>query len=133
MRILRILLLAGGLLGLPILVYEVGTGSIAATLARITWWQFAALCILYGANIAIDALGWQYTLGEDRASFRTLFAARCASEASNAFAAVSAVGGEAIKAWLVRVELRYRESVPSLIIAKTAEVLAQAVLFAFGI
>src|SRR5207245_2868832 len=51
----------------------------------------------------------------------------------NAVTAVAAVGGEATKAWLLRRDLSYRESVPSLIVAKTAEVISQALLLALGV
>lgn len=132
-RIVRLLLFAAGAAGIFVLVMMVGAQPLAAALARVAWWQFALICCLYGLNVAIDALGWQYTLAENRASFRKLFAARCASEASNALSVVAFIGGEAIKAWLIRVEVPYEESVPSLILAKTAEVLAQTLLFALGV
>jgi hypothetical protein len=46
---------------------------------------------------------------------------------------VGGVGGEAIKAWLLRREVPYETSVPSLILAKTAEVVGQTLLLATGI
>ena len=47
--------------------------------------------------------------------------------------ALGGVGGEAIKAWLIRRDIPYDASVPSLILAKTAEVVGQALLLVTGI
>lgn len=115
------------------LVVEFGAGTVAAALTRVSWWQFAAICFIYGLSMGIDAVAWQYTLAEDRVPFHKLLAARSAGEASNALTAVSAVGSEAIKAWLVRLEVPYQESIPSLILSKTAEVIGQTLLLALGI
>ena len=47
--------------------------------------------------------------------------------------ALGGVGGEAVKAWILRRDIPYEASVPSLILAKTAEVVAQALLLLTGI
>jgi hypothetical protein len=47
--------------------------------------------------------------------------------------ALGSVGGEATKAWLLRRDVPYEASVPSLIVAKTSLVLAQALLIVVGI
>lgn len=133
MRVLRILFLISGAAGILVLVYHLDVGSIAAAFTHVTWWQFTLICFIYGVNVAVDTLGWRFTVLQDGAPFRKLLAARCASEASNALTAVAAVGGEAIKAWLVRLDIPYDESVPSLIVAKTAEILGQTLLLAVGI
>jgi hypothetical protein len=62
-----------------------------------------------------------------------LLAARCAGQAVNVVTALGGVGGEAIKAWVVRRDIPYEASVPSLILAKTAEVVAQGLLLLTGI
>lgn len=133
MRGVRILFFGGGVVAIVVLVSHLGAGSIAAAFTHVTWWQFALICFVYGVNIAVDTLGWQCTLLQARAPFHKLLAGRCASEASNALTVLAAVGGEAIKAWLIRFEIPYEESVPSLILAKTAEVLGQTLLLALGI
>jgi uncharacterized protein (TIRG00374 family) len=129
----RLLLLAGGALGLLALVFHLGAGSVASALTRIAWWQFVLVCLVYGVNAMVDTLGWRYTLRRNRVSFPKLLAARAAGEAVNALTIVASVGGEAIKAWLLRREIPYRETIPSLILAKTAAVLAQALLLVVGI
>jgi hypothetical protein len=83
--------------------------------------------------MTLDTLGWRYTIVADRPPFLRLLAARCAGQAINVSTALGGVGGEAVKAWLLRRDLPYEASVPSLILAKTAEVVGQTLLLAIGI
>src|SRR5438128_9500909 len=133
MRTSRTILFAAGALGLLALVYYFGADSIASALTHVTWWQFALICLVHSLNVVVDSYGWRYAIAGDGAPLQRLVAARCAGDAVNAVTAVAAVGGEATKAWLLRGDLSYRESVPSLIIAKTAEVVSQALLLAVGV
>jgi glycosyltransferase 2 family protein len=133
MRILRILPLAGGLLALVLLIRHFGLASLTDALTRIAWWQFALICLIHGVCMVLDTLGWRYTLVADHPPFFRLLAARCAGQAVNVVTALGGVGGEAIKAWLLRRDIPYEASVPSLILAKTAEVVGQALLLVTGI
>jgi uncharacterized protein (TIRG00374 family) len=133
MRILKVILFTAGAIVLFALVYQLGAESIVSALARIAWWQFALLCLIHGAAIAADAWAWRYTLPGAQPAFHKLFAARCAGDAANLITALSAFGGEAIKAWLLRHEVPYRESVPSLIVSKSAELVGQVLLFVIAL
>ena len=130
---LRIGLLAAGALVALALVYRFGAASVASALSHIAWWQFALICLLYMLNVAVDACGWRYAMTRDRTSLHRLVGARLAGDAVNVLSALASVGGEAVKAWVLRHEVPYEESVPSLIVSKTAEVVAQALLLAVGI
>ena len=132
-RILRILPLAAGVLALVLLVRHFGLESLTGALTRIAWWQFVLVCLVHGISVVLDTFGWRSTLVADRPPFRRLLAARCAGQAINVITALGGLGGEAIKAWLVRRDIPYEASVPSLILAKTAEVTGQALLLATGI
>jgi uncharacterized protein (TIRG00374 family) len=133
MRALRIILLVGGTVALLALVYRFGAELIVSALAHITWWQFALICLLHGLNVAVDAYAWRYAFARDVASVPTLLAARIAGDAVNVLTALASVGGEAVKAWVLRHEVPYEESVPSLIVSKAAEVVAQTLLLAVGV
>lgn len=133
MRAIKPVLLVLGVVLLGVLVYRVGTEPILETLRRLSWWQFALVCLPYGAVMAADTLGWRFAFASDRAPFWRLYGARLAGEALNVVTAVGAVGGEAAKAWLVRRDVGYEESVPSVIIAKTTITVAQAVFLLVGI
>jgi uncharacterized membrane protein YbhN (UPF0104 family) len=133
MRVLRTALLAGGVLALILLVRYVGVGSITAALTRVTWWQLALICAVHGVGVVLDTVGWRFTLVGVRPPFVRLLAARCAGQAVNVVTALGGVGGEAIKAWLLRQDVPYEKSIPSLILAKTAEVVGQTLLLVTGI
>lgn len=133
MRILKIVLLVLGVALLGVLVHRVGTAAILETLSRLTWWQFVAICAPYAAIMAVDTLGWRFAFARDRAPFHRLYRARVIGEALNIVTAIGSVGGEAAKAWLVRDDVSYEESVPSVIIAKTSITIAQALFLCLGI
>src|SRR5207249_3366792 len=114
----RVVLFSAGALVLVALVYRLGAASIASALRHVTWWQFALVCLVQTLNVVVDASGWRCTLPADRAPFWKLAAARCAGDSVNVLSAVAAVGGEAVKAWVLKRDVPYEESVPSLIIAK---------------
>jgi len=133
MRSVRTMLLAGGLLALVLLVHHLGAASIGAALTHITWWQFVLITLFHVFNLVVDAAAWRYAFPRETAPFHKLVAARCAGDAINVLSAVAAVGGEAVKAWVLRREIPYEESVPVLIVSKTAETVAQVPLLGLGI
>lgn len=133
MRTLKTVLLIAGAVVLGVLVYQIGTEPILETLARLTWWQFVLICLPYAAIMAVDTLGWRYAFARDRAPFHRLYGARVVGEALNIVTALGSVGGEAAKAWLVREDVSYEESVPSVVIAKTTITIAQALFLVLGI
>ena len=133
MRILKTVLLVVGIALLGVLVHRVGTEAIFQALSRLTWWQFVLICLPYAAIMAVDTLGWRFAFARDRAPFTRLYRARVVGEALNIVTALGSVGGEAAKAWLVRDDVSYEESVPSVVIAKTTITIAQALFLCLGI
>jgi glycosyltransferase 2 family protein len=133
MRAIKSVLLLLGAVVLVVLVHRVGAEPVLTTLRRLTWWQFALICLPYAVIMAADTLGWRFAFASDRAPFWRLFGARLAGEALNVVTAVGAVGGEAAKAWLIRRDVGYEESVPSVVIAKTSITLAQALFLLIGL
>jgi uncharacterized protein (TIRG00374 family) len=133
MRTLKTVLLVLGAVLVIALVYFVGTGPILETLHRLAWWQFVVICLPYAVITAADTLGWRFAFARSGAPFWRLYGARVVGEALNIVTALGAVGGEAAKAWLVRRDVSYEESVPSIIIAKTTITIAQAIFLLVGI
>jgi glycosyltransferase 2 family protein len=133
MRIFKTVLLILGVALLGVLVHRVGTGAILEALSRLTWWQFVVICLPYAAIMAVDTLGWRFAFARDRAPFRRLYRARVIGEALNIVTALGSIGGEAAKPWLVRDDVSYEESVPSVVIAKTTITIAQALFLCLGI
>jgi uncharacterized membrane protein YbhN (UPF0104 family) len=133
MRTLKTVLLVLGAVLVIGLVYHVGTTPILETLRRLAWWQFVVICLPYAVITAADTLGWRFAFARSGAPFWRLYGARAVGEALNIITALGAVGGEAVKAWLVRRDVSYEESVPSIIIAKTTITIAQAIFLLIGI
>jgi hypothetical protein len=87
----------------------------------------------YAVIMAVDTLGWRFAFPRDAAPFHRLYGARLAGEALNLVTAFGSVGGEAVKAWLIRRDVAYEESVPSVVIAKTTLTIAQALFLLIGV
>src|SRR6267142_5615723 len=133
MRWVKAVLLVLGIVAIVFSVHHIGPAPILEALARLTWWQLALVCLPYAAIMAVDTLGWRFAFPGDAAPFRRLFGARLAGEALNLVTAVGSVGGEAVKAWLIRRDVAYAESVPSVVIAKTTITIAQALFLLIGV
>jgi uncharacterized protein (TIRG00374 family) len=130
---LKLLLLIAGVVLVTVLVVRIGKDAVLTSLSQLTWWQFALICLPYAAIMVVDTVGWRYAFARDRAPFHRLLGARIAGEALNLVTAVASVGGEAVKAWLVRRDVPYEESVPSVVIAKTTITIGQALFLLLGI
>jgi glycosyltransferase 2 family protein len=133
MRAVKTLLLILGAALLVFLVSRVGVAPILEALHRLTWWQFILVCLPYALSTALDTLGWRFAFAHDRAPFWRLYGARLAGESLNLVTAIGPVAGEAAKTWLVRRDVSYEESVPSVVIAKTTITIAQALFLLIGL
>ncbi|HTG12404.1 MAG TPA: lysylphosphatidylglycerol synthase transmembrane domain-containing protein [Candidatus Eisenbacteria bacterium] len=133
MRWLKAVLLVLGIVAIALSVYRIGPAPILEALARLTWWQLVLVCLPYAAIMAVDTLGWRFAFPRDPAPFHRLYGARLAGEALNLVTALGSMGGEAVKAWLLRRDVTYEESVPSVVIAKTTLTIAQALFLVIGI
>jgi uncharacterized protein (TIRG00374 family) len=133
MRIVRAVSLIVGVAILAFLFVRVGKDATLAAAAHALGWQFALICVPYALVMAVDTLGWRYAFPRDRAPFLRLMAARIAGEAVNVITAVLPVGGDAVKVWLLRSYVPYRESVASVIIAKTTITIAQGLFLIVGV
>jgi uncharacterized protein (TIRG00374 family) len=133
MRYVRLVLFLAGFGILIFLVTRIGTDSITAAFSQLRWWQFLLVCCPYALITVVDALGWRFVFAGDRPPFHRLLGARIAGEALNAVTALASVGGEAVKAWLIRRDVSYEESVPAVVIGKTTITMAQALFLLVGI
>jgi len=122
-----------GLVILAILVALVGKDETLAATARALGWQSLLVCLPFALIMAVDTLGWRYAFAYDRVPFLRLMAARVAGEAVNVMTAVAPVGGDAIKVWFLEPHVPYRESVASVIIAKTTITLSQTLFLLLGV
>jgi len=132
-RVLRFVLLILGMLLVFALFRRIGLAPVLSAIASLSW--LLPLLILFPACLMVtcDGLGWRYAFRRDRVPFRILVRARLAGEAVNVTTPVASLGGEPVKAWLVRGYAPLSESVPSVVIAKTTLTIAQALFVLMGL
>src|SRR5690242_20481199 len=130
---LRLILLGCGVALFGVLLADIGPQPILDAFARLSW---SVLLIVWFPFVLInvcDTLGWRFAFPRGRVPFRTLFMARLAGEAFNATTPGASVGGEPVKAALIRHHVDYHESAASLVVAKTTITISQVLFLAFGL
>src|SRR3989441_11623141 len=132
MRSIRLGFLALGAALLVVLIVENDPGAILASMSQLSWRLLIVLCFPMPLVALFDTLGWGSAFPRHRVAFRTLLSVRLAGEAFNITTPTAALGGEAVKAWLLRDRVPLDESLPSLIVAKTTITIAQGVFLLLG-
>jgi uncharacterized protein (TIRG00374 family) len=133
MRLVRLgLLLCGAALFLWLLA-SIGPGAVVQAFTDLSWRLLIILVFPFGLTTLLDTLGWRYAFRRNAVPFRSLLAARLAGEAFNLTTPTASVGGEAVKAWLVRPWVPITEGLPSVIVAKTTIVIGQALFLVVGL
>jgi glycosyltransferase 2 family protein len=133
MRWLRPALLAFGLALLALLIVENDPAAIVAEMGQISWRLAIVVCFPHSLVVLFDTLGWRFAFARDVVAFRTLVVTRLAGEAFNAVTPTATIGGEAVKAWLLRSHAAFDEAVASVIVAKTTITIAQALFLLVGV
>ena len=133
---LRLLLLLAGLLTFGAIVWHVGPGNIYDAAAHLG--PVALLVMLIPSIImyAVEAYGWKVTLGPSGKDipFWRVFMIRTAGEVVNTTTPAGYVGGEPLKASLLRKHhVPMEEAFTSVIIAKTTMTIAEVVFILLGI
>jgi uncharacterized protein (TIRG00374 family) len=133
MRIARLVLFLSGACLFAVVLVRIGPGAITSAFASLSWRLLVILVFPFVLVTVFDTLGWRFAFRRDRARFTALLSARLAGEAFNATTPTASVGGEAVKAWLLRPSVPLGESLPSVVIAKTTITVSQALFLLFGI
>ena len=133
MKFLKLLLLLMGLGLLAGLVIANQPAEIFASMVRLSWRLGILLCFPVSLVMVFDTLGWRYAFVRDQVAFTTLGWVRLAGEAFNVATPTAALGGEAIKAWLLHGVVPLDESVPSIVVAKTTIVIGQGLFLLVGV
>ncbi len=107
--------------------------AIAASIARLHWRLAILLCFPIALVTLCDTLGWRFAFSRDRVGIGTLIATRLAGEAFNLTTPTAALGGEAVKTWLLRGRVPTDEAVSSVIVAKTTITIGQGLLLLLGV
>ncbi len=133
---LKLIFLVFGLLALAVLIWHIGPTSIVQTASQLgpvaLGVIFLPMVFVYG----VEALGWRMTLGShaQRVGFAQLFAIRMAGETVNVTTPSAYVGGEPLKAYLLKpYGVPFVEGLASVVTAKTTMTIAQILFILLGI
>ena len=134
MKKVQIVLLLGGGILFAMLVRRTGVDAIAGQVAQ-TGWTF--LWVL-GCDLLLETLhtiGWRHCfLPEERKiPWFDFFLCRKAGVAVNVLTPTATMGGEAVKAMLVRRWVSFREGIASVVVDKLAFAIGQAIFLAAGL
>lgn len=133
---LRLFLLFVGLLTLGLIVWHIGPGNIYDTAAQLGPVALLVMLIPSVVMYVVEAYAWKVTLGpagKDIPFWRVLVI-RTAGEAVNMTTPAGYVGGEPLKAHLLRKHhVPMEEAFTSVIIAKTTMTIAEVLFILLGI
>jgi len=118
-RLLRPLLLAVGLAVVVWLVWDLGPAAVWDAIHALSWRLGLVVLFPFGVAVVLDTLGWRVLLPTCPVPWGTLAAARLAGEAVNLLTPTASVGGEPLKAYLVRDRLPLDLGLASVIVDKT--------------
>ncbi len=129
------LVIGAALLG--VIVWQTDLAELARLIIQVGW-GIGLLLALYFAAFLVDTVTWHLTLPSLPQSalwLYRLFLARLAGEAFNNATPGASLGGEPVKAVLLKkcYEVDYGEGIASLILAKTINVIALVLFLALGL
>jgi putative membrane protein len=132
---IKIILLLIGLVGFATLLYKLDAREVYYDLCQLKWRLFLVL-LPYSLVFALDTLGWKYAFQgwTPKLTFSSLFAARMAGEAINCLTPSGYMGGEPLKAYLLkRYNISMVEGMASVVISRTIMAIAQVVFILLGV
>ena len=132
MKYLRFALLVLGVALLAALVVQNDPAAVLGSIVDLSWRLVIVLCFPVVLVMLFDTLGWRSAFLREGVPFRALVASRHAGEAFN-LTTPAALGGEAVKAWLLRGHVPLDASLASVIVAKTTITIAQGLFLLVGI
>ncbi len=133
---LRAVLLVVGFLALSLLVWSIGPARIWDAAVRVGPVGLVLALVPSVLMYLVEAYGWKLTLGSyaQAVPFLKLFAIRTAGEVVNMTTPAAYVGGEPLKAYLLkRDHVPFVDGLASVILAKTVMTIAQVMFIVMGI
>ena len=132
-RPLRLSVTGAGLAFIAWLAWDLGPAAVWNTIHALGWRLAVVMFIPFSAAVALDTVGWSVLLPGCRVGWARLAGARLAGEAVNLATPTASVGGEPLKAYLVRDHVALDLGLTSVIVDKTSVVMGQAVFLAGGL
>jgi len=137
LRFAKLLFLALGLALLAKVIADADLQQVSQHIARVGWKGIAFVMALHVLTFCTDVIGWQLTFRSVPLNSRwmwRLYSVRLAGEAFNNVLPAASVGGEPIKAALLKSHYRigYREGTATLVLARTINTIALIVFLTAG-
>ena len=137
----RITTLLLPLLGLTLLAFvlrETDVAQLRTHIEAVGWTTFGEICLLFLVYFAADVINWQAALPQVPRTLRwfsRLWLVRMIGDAYNNVTPTAALGGEPIKAWLMkrRYGVAWRDTGAGIVIARTSTMFALIVFVAIGV
>jgi putative membrane protein len=124
---------AAGIAVVAYLIHTVGPATILEAVYTLSWRLAIILCFPYGLTSTLDTVAWRFAFPRRVPPFGKLWTARLAGEAVNATTPTASVGGEPVKAYLLRYWVPPVEGLASVIVDKTAVVVGQGLFLVLGL
>jgi len=131
--VLRPALLIAGLGVVAWLVYQIGVEAIWAVVRTLGWRLAVLLCFPSCVAVLLDALAWRLVLAGHAVPFLVVLRARLAGEAVNLTTPTASVGGEPLKAYLLRPHVPLADGLASVVVDKTTVITGQMLLLIVGL
>ena len=133
----KILFLVVGIVLLGVVLWQTDVHELWQQVARVGLGGMAAVLLVYAGYFGADALSWQIALPAVPLEWRwcgRMFVVRMIGEAYNNITPTASLGGEPVKAWLLKSHwgIALRDSGASLVIAKTTSMFALVLFVAIG-
>jgi glycosyltransferase 2 family protein len=136
LRLVKLGLLLLGLIVLISLVAHIGPSKIYSTVASVGGVAIIVILVPSAVMYVLDCHGWRFTLGQFQTAvpFPRLFMIRAAGEFVNATTPTVSIGGEPLKASLLkRYSIPMGDGLASVIVAKTTMTIAQIAYALLGV
>lgn len=130
---IRPLLMLAGLGAIAYLIHEVGPGAVWHSVRMLGWRLGLLLFFPFSLALILDTLAWRLLFRDTSVPFMVLVRARLAGEAVNLTTPTASVGGEPLKAYLLRPYVPLAEGLASVVVDKTTVVGGQALFLAAGL
>ena len=129
MKILRTLLPGLGVLLLGYLIGKLGMPKILANLEMMKWSFPLVLGVAFSWHVT-NSIAWYFAFLPDafRPRLRTLFMAKLAGESVNQLTPLANLGGEPLKAYLLKNQMPTSRGLASVVINKTAQIMTGLLL-----
>jgi len=114
------------------LTFRIGPDAIWSAFATLSWRLLLVLVFPTGLVVIADTLAWHYAFPRPPRSFGRLLGIRLAGDAVNLATPTASVGGDLVKAYLLRPRVPLREGLASVIADKTTGVLSQVLALGGG-